>query len=239
MWSTSLLWHNSSMLPVQIWTDTDWLTMSLTANNWYALKTNGTLRTRWTNNGTPTNSTTPIELLPGSKWKSIAQSPGWGFMLMIKDDWTLRSTGRNDSGFWNWVLWDWTTVNKYNSIVQVWTDNNWKQVAAWMSTSFWVKNDGTLWAWWVDVSWTAYWNGSSYDNSLVPIQIWNNTNDWSFISAWTLTDKFFIKNDWTVWISWNNENGQLGNWNTNKIYVTEQIPGWKADYVEIENRLIR
>jgi hypothetical protein len=83
------------------------------------------------------------------------------------------------------------------------------------STSFAIKENGTLWAWGLNNG--LYGNGNG-NSSAIPLKIGNDTN-WKFIN-YSQSNVFGLKTDGTLW-AWGN-NG-LGNGTTNSSLVPVQI----------------
>ena len=86
-----------------------------------------------------------------------------------------------------------------------------------VSTSFAIKDDGTLWAWGHNGYYGLYGNGTT-TASAIPLKIGNDTN-WKFIN-YSQSNVFAIKDDGTLW-AWGDSG--LGNGTTNSSLVPVQI----------------
>lgn len=193
-------------LPVQIGTDTDWLSVSAGETHTLAVKLNGTLWS-WGNgafgqlgNGVFSSATPNVtQIGTATDWSSV--SAGYGFSLAIKTNGTLWSWGLNNTG----QLGDNTLVDK-NLPIQVGVATDWLRVDAGGQHSLGVKTTGTLWAW-GNNTFGQLGNGNN-TTSQIPIQIGTLTN-WSLVSAGF--DHSLAIDNTNALFSWgNNVNGQLG-----------------------------
>ncbi|MCL2680649.1 MAG: hypothetical protein FWF11_04155, partial [Coriobacteriia bacterium] len=120
-------------------------------------------------------------------------SSGMGHTHFIKDDGTLWSWGRNESGRTGLGI---TAATPQTSPTQVGTDTNWKQVSAGMNHSHAIKTDGTLWGW--GMNWHGVTGqGTTTGNQATPAQIGTDT-DWMQVSAGGMFS-LAIKTDGTLW----------------------------------------
>ena len=132
--------------PVQIGTDSDWVSIAAGYAYTVALKSDGTLWA-WGRNdngqlgdGTTTSRLSPVRIGADNNWISIVA--GAAHTIALKSDGTLWSWGRNMYG----ELGDGTTTERHSS-VQIGAGGNWVSIAAGGYHSISAKSDGTLWAW--------------------------------------------------------------------------------------------
>lgn len=154
--------YDSSNVPVQIGTATDWtdivagdrFTVALRATGF--INSNKTLWTWGSNNsqqlggGALLYRNYPLQIGTNQKWVDIAA--GREFVLAIQDDGSVLSQG-------NRTLWGWGSNQYYqlgidgatnttvSAPLQIGTNINWSKVCAGYEFSIARKTDGTLWGW--------------------------------------------------------------------------------------------
>ena len=145
-------------------------------------------------------------------WKTV--SCGLTHTLGIKNDGTLWTWGRNDSG----QLGLGNTTNK-NTPTQIGSATDWEFVSAGYDTSFAIKTNGTLWGW-GDNQFARIGDGTQTDR-LSPIQIGTDTN-WLSIDSKNHT--IALKTDGTLWAWGYNSSGEMGD-GTSSGTVYRTLPG--------------
>lgn len=184
------------LIPIQVGTETRWLSVTTGGLAVVALKNDGTLWT-WGSNiegslglGDPNINSKNIPTQVGSdnKWTSI--SAGLGHVVALKSDGTLWAWGLNDRG----QLGDGTANNSFSPI-QIGTDDNWITISAGTLFTLALKSDGTLWAWgWNNDSQLG--DGTSISKN-IPTQV-GIDNKWVTISAGQYHSAA-LKSDGTLW----------------------------------------
>jgi len=202
--------NQSSNIPIQIGTDTDWSFICANYQSSYAIKTNGTLW-GWGANpayygSLPLFLPVPTQLGTANNWKKI--STNFQHQLAIKTDGTLWSWGPNNSSGNNYGQLGNGTTSPSNIPTQVGTATDWALASAGTSYSLALKTDGTLWAWGRETYGALGLPSASPGTYYTPVKIGTAT-DWVAISAGE-GHSHAIKSDGSLW-SWGlNDNGQLG-----------------------------
>jgi alpha-tubulin suppressor-like RCC1 family protein len=207
--------------PVQIGTDTNWVSIAAGFGHTIALKSNGTLWA-WGNNeygqlgdDTYTNENAPVQIGTDTNWVFIAA--GLGHTIALKSNGTLWAWGWNLFG----QLGDGTNgeyTDKYIPI-QIGTDTNWVSIAAGSEHTIALKSDGTLWAWGWNID--GQLGDGTYTDKYIPIQI-GTDNTWVSIAA-GFGHTIALKLNGTSWAWGDNEYGQLGD-GTNDEYTDKNTP---------------
>ena len=115
-------------------------------------------------------------------------------------------------------------VNR-SSPYQVGTNTNWKTLhgsGSQTSSTFGIKNDGTLWGWGANTYGLLGQNNTTTYSS--PKQV-GTDKTWSFVSLGLDNHTMAVKNDGTLWILGRNAYGQLGQNNTTDYSSPKQVPG--------------
>lgn len=220
-------------LPVQIGTDTDWMTVSAGYVHSLAVKTNGTLWS-WGNgqfgqlgNGIFNSATANVtQVGTATDWLEV--SAGNRFSLAIKTNGTLWSWGLNSTG----QLGQNNVVN-LNLPAQVGTASNWLRIDAGHQHALAVDSLGFMYAW-GNNTFGQLGDGTN-TNSLIPILI-TSANNWLLVSAGH-DHSMALNNSNVLYTFGNNVNGQLCD-GTNTasnvpIPVSFSTPGTVSFYIAI------
>jgi alpha-tubulin suppressor-like RCC1 family protein len=201
--------HKST--PVQIGTQSNWLSIAAGSYHKISVKTDGTL---WTWGYNPSgalglsdtaNRSSPVQVGALTNWSSNADSfDGGGFhTLAVKTDGTLWGWGNNYRG----VLGLGDESNRL-SPVQVGALTNWLKVSGGgYRTSLAIKTNNTLWTWGRG-DYGRLGLGDTTNRSS-PTQVGALTN-WSTVSAGQY-HMAAVKTDGTLWTAGSNFYGELGN----------------------------
>ena len=196
-------------MPKQIGRSTSWKYVSAGYYHSLAIKTDGTLWA-WGSNasgrlgdGTGFDRISPTQVGNANNWQTISSS--WNHNLALKTDGTLFAWGENGE-YKDGSLGDGTAINRL-SPVQIGLSSDWNMIATGTSSSYAIKNDGTLWAWGLN-------DGGQLGDGTntirrVPTKINNETN-WKFITSGGRV-VLAIKTDNTLWIWGTGYNGLIGN----------------------------
>lgn len=211
--------------PVQVGTLTDWV--SVTSNQAFAnaaIKSDGTLWV-WGSNtnymlgdGTATSKSSPVQI--AGTWSKVAV--GGHHMIAVKSDNSLWAWGTNTNG----VLGD-NSITTRSLPVQIGTLTTWAKVfATTSSSSFAIKNDGTLWAWGFNSNFNLG-QGNQSNTYSSPVQIAGNYSEVAGHVSYTMA----IKSDNSLW-GWGIQNlSQIGTGNYTTYSTPTQIgtdTNWSA-----------
>ena len=148
-WDYGKLGQNSKAIfssPIQIHGGGNWSKISVTQQNAYGVRTNGTLWGWGRNNsgqlgqnaGTNAHRSSPVQV-PGTTWSTV--SSGYENVVALKTDGTMWIWGSNDGGALGQ-----NSVVKYSSPVQI-PGTTWSDARAGIDCVFAFKTDGSLWGW--------------------------------------------------------------------------------------------
>ncbi|HPY88871.1 MAG TPA: InlB B-repeat-containing protein, partial [Spirochaetota bacterium] len=201
----------NKLLPVQIGSSNNWVSVSCGNGHTVAIKSNGSLWA-WGNNqygqlgdGTTTNRSSPVQIGGGSTdWASV--SCGQYHTVAIKSNGSLWAWGFNNSG----QLGDETTANK-SSPVQIGVSMDWASVSCGQYHTVAIKSNGSLWAWGRNNS--GQLGDGTTTNKSSPVQIGGGSTDWAGVSCGG-SHTVAIKSNGTLWAWGYNQYGQLGDGTT-------------------------
>ena len=191
-----------------------WREMSVTGDNNYGIKTDGTLWA-WGNNtdgelgqNTTQKFSSPVQIGSDETWRRISNYPGGG--MATKTDGSLWMWGKNDEGMIGQNKGE-PSVGKYSSPIQIpgtWSDN-FEAGGAAISA---VKTDGSLWFWGRNSEGVFGLNSPSPPNMRrsSPVQLpgtWSTTKGQGWSSSQTA---IYLKDDGTMWVWGRNYRGVAG-----------------------------
>ncbi|MCL2082455.1 MAG: hypothetical protein FWH04_04365 [Oscillospiraceae bacterium] len=201
-----------TLTPIQIGTDDDWASISVSTNNVMGLKTNGTLWAwgdNWSGehgNGTRQDpSLLPIQVGTDTDWANFTLSSD--SVVALKANGSLWGWGEN-------VRTDNSAMTYILSPTQLGTDTDWVSISQNSGSSHHymaIKTDGSLWAW------GNNYHGQVSSNKKVigeplPVRFGTDTG-WVSASAGGYSS-FALKDDGTIWSWGENSNGELGDGTT-------------------------
>lgn len=185
--------------PVQVGASTDWASVDMGYSTFAAaIKTNGTLWT-WGYNtggnlglGDIIDRSSPTQVGTDTNWAPFKLSAQQQQILAIKTNGTLWAVG----GYNNYGQLGIGTTAHQSSPVQIGSGTNWGWVHSGYTSTFAIKNDGTLWAWGSGV------DGQLGLNSVVsyssPVQVGTDTN-WRYAFSGYPNSCYAQKSDGTLW----------------------------------------
>ncbi|WP_107039611.1 T9SS type A sorting domain-containing protein [Brumimicrobium mesophilum] len=195
------------LFPIQIGSDTDWVSAAGFHRTSFALKSNGTI---W---GWGSNISSVIE---ASSSTNLVLEPT---QIGTTTDWVKMSIGlqhvlaqKSDGTLWSWGggagLGVGGSPTETNTPQQISTDK-WSWFSAGGNTSYAIKEDGTLWVWGIN-SFGRLGDGTDI-NRFVPYQI-GTENNWETVNAGFANAIMATKSDGTIWY-WGGRNqyGEYGN----------------------------
>ena len=218
----------TTMVPVQIGTDADWVAVTCGYHQTLAIKANGTLWGTGSNaygalgDGTGVSKNAFVQIGTDTDWRCI--DIGNYQAHAIKKNGTLWGWGGNFSG----QVGIGNTINQL-APVQIGQANDWEMVSDGVHSSFAIKTDGSLW------SWGSNGNGVLGQGDIgtatylsVPTRI-GSASDWAMVAAGS-THAIAVKDDGTLWGWGLNSSGQLGIGSTTNVSLPTQI-GDASDWV--------
>lgn len=198
--------------PVQVGTDTDWVSVASGMGHTLALKTDGSLWAWGSNHfgelgdGTNLRKTVPVQIGTATDWVSI--SAGGSFSAAIKSDGSLWTWGDNRMGELGIGT---VAILEKNTPTRVGTATNWASVSTGSSHMIALKTDGSLWVWGMN-NFGALGDGGAPLSRISPYRLGTDT-DWKSISAGTRYT-IALKADGSLWGWGENRCGQLGDGST-------------------------
>jgi alpha-tubulin suppressor-like RCC1 family protein len=194
-------------IPVQVGTDTNWLSVSAGNNHTMAIKTNGTLWTFGRNNsgqlgdGTNIDKITPVQIGTDTNWQTVSAS--LYHTVALKNNGSLWTWGLNTNG----QLGDGTNVDK-NAPINIDPTLTFTKIARGIQHIISERSNGTLWSNGLNVS------GQLGDATVIAKSLPTAVN--TVVNSWkTITSRFShcagIKTDGTMFMWGSNLYGQLGN----------------------------
>jgi len=194
--------------PILFDSNNDWQAIKCGQANTFAIKNNGTLWACGYNvygqlgiGSSSQNSDFLIQVGSASNWKDVVSSGSQ--TIAMKTDNSLWGWGQNDF----YQVGNGSCCNNVLNPVLISSNNDWKMIAVSnVSSSFALKNNGTLWVWGQNIA------GLLGDNLLsvrtVPTQH-NPDTDWNFISVGT-AHILALKNNNTLWAWGDGGSGETG-----------------------------
>lgn len=174
--------------------------------------------------GTTTKRLKAVQIGTDTNWFCVAA--GWSHTLGIKADGTLWGWGYNNNSS---VL----GIGNFSSPKtpkQVGTDTKWIAVATYLSNSFGIKSDGTLWAWGKNEFGELGIGSKTLQYS--PVMV-GSDNKWVAVTT-GINHSIALKSDGTIWAWGENYYNQLGDGTTTSRTTPVQI-GSDNDWVSISS----
>jgi alpha-tubulin suppressor-like RCC1 family protein len=239
--SLGVLGNNSTISrssPVQtVSTGTNWKQVDLGSSHTASVKTDGTLwlwgfgNAHRLGNYSISNRSSPVQTaLTGTDWKQA--SAGAQSTAAIKTNGTLWLWGDGGTG----RLGNNCAITQSSPVQTVSTGTNWKQVCTgsfnFVSS---IKTDGTLWSWGGGSSGVL--GNSAVTDLSSPVQTVSTGTNWTEVYEDLLSvgfdHSFAIKNDGTLWLWGNNNDGQLGNSSTVDLSSPVQTVSTGTDWKQV------
>jgi gliding motility-associated-like protein len=200
-----------SLIPVQLGSENNWVSISANMASSFAIKSDGTLWAwGWNNNSllglgsaTATWVYTPTQVGTDNKWVSIS-SGSMGHTVGLKSDGTIWGWGDNSQG----SLGLGQSISFSAVPSQIGSSNDWKAICTNQFSSYGLKNNGTLWAWGRNTE-GQLGIGNNTDQ-FTPTQV-GTENNWRSVSTGLMASHAFaLKGDGSLWGWGINSDGRLG-----------------------------
>lgn len=185
-----------TITPVQMGSETGWLSVYANGNITKSIKSDGTLW-EWGKIYDDNSANLPTQKGVDTDWQSVEF--GQSHTLALKDNNTLWAWGRNNNG----QLGTGSNDDEEES-VQI-GSASWQAVAVGNYHNLGIQADGTLWAW--GYNYRGQLGDGTTTDSNTPIQIGEST--WTAVAAGE-DFSLAIKSDGTLWAWGRNSRGQLG-----------------------------
>jgi alpha-tubulin suppressor-like RCC1 family protein len=218
-------------VPMPVGTDTDWKFLTTWSGNNFALKQDGSLwawgSNYWGELGVGSSEqfvTVPTQVGTDADWKSV-DTNRWN-TFALKQDGSLWAWGYN---YWG-VLGVGSSEQSVTAPTQVGTDADWKVVNTQGRSTFAMKQDGSLWAWGINVR-GRLGLGSSEQYVTIPTRVGTDA-EWKFSNAYFETN-FALKQDGSLWAWGYNERGILGVGSVEQYVTVPTRVGSDADWSSV------
>ena len=192
--------------PIQIGTDTNWVSIEMGYSHTVATKSNGTLWAWGYNNygqlgqGDTTQRTAPTQIGTETEWVSVAA--GDYHTIAVKSDGTLMVWGYNTAG----QIGDGTNTNRNAPVAIDTRAGKWSSLLASGFSTAAIESNGTLWTWGRNA------NGQLGDRTVIdrtlPVKA-GLDNKWVSLGGGT-NHLAAVRSDGTLWAWGYNGYGQLG-----------------------------
>ena len=207
--------------PVQISTDTDWKSITVSQDRTsFALKNNGTLWGWGANGGHMLGDSSvsvyqvPTQISTDTNWSNIAS--GENHILALKTNGTLWAWGDSGSGE---AGHDGLT-NPYLPSFPNQIPGTWSKITAGIRFSLGIKTDGTLWAWGKND--VGQLGTGTTTNTYIPVQV-GTDSDWVSVSAGS-EHVVALKSNGALYTWGGNYYGELGNGTTTGVSTPTNVP---------------
>jgi alpha-tubulin suppressor-like RCC1 family protein len=210
---------------------TDWCQVSAGSYHSLGVRANGTAWAWGVNSsgnlgdGTTTNRSSPVSVVGGfTDWCQV--SAGDSHSLGVRTNGTVWAWGCNGQG----RLGDGTTTSRTSPVSVVGGFIDWCQVSAGNTHSLGVRQNGTAWAWGLNI------NGRLGDGTTTstssPVSVVGGFTDWCQVSAGG-SHSLGVRTNGTVWAWGNNGSGRLGDATTTSRTSPVSVVGGFTDWCQV------